>query len=92
MAMQFRGLAPVSMADAVSTFLIESLHDAHSDYFLVPFGQKFNKSISNRTNIFERLLASLRELKVCINLYYLAYAELKVNFVEGFAVLAPRLH
>jgi hypothetical protein len=71
MAMPFRGLAPVSMADAVSKFLIESLHDAHSDYFLVPFGQKFNKSISNRTNIFERLLASLRELKVCINLYYL---------------------
>ena len=46
MAMPFRGLAPFSMADAVSKFLIESLHDAHSDYFLVPFGQK-------STNLFQ---------------------------------------
>ena len=53
-------------------------------YFFCLFSALKGRNITNLFQIkqkrFERLLASLRELKVCF-----------INFVEGFAVLAQRL-
>ena len=59
-------------------------------FFLVPFGQKLNKFVSNSTNRFVKLLASLRELKVCINLEYLT--SLRATCAELFPEMPPALH
>ena len=48
--------------------------------FLVSYGQKSNKLFSNQTNVFEQLLASLRELKVCINLFYFSRSDFHCFF------------